>query len=107
MTTKEVKYSQEPWEIIERDNGELETTVTGPIKVRYRRTLNVSEEERAENIRLMTEEAEANAHLIIAAPDLLEAAKPVLALLQPGWLAPKYMPVLCALQEAITKAEGG
>ena len=71
MTTQ---HTPGPWEIIE-SNGQIETTVCGPIKATYRRTRNVSDEERTANMAAMEIEAMANAHLIAAAPALLAAAE--------------------------------
>ena len=45
------------WEIHEIPTGQLETTVCGPIKIRYRRTMNISQEERAANMAAMEAEA--------------------------------------------------
>jgi hypothetical protein len=54
---------------------------------------------------------EANARLIAAAPDLLDAIKPLLALLEPvetlGLLAAPELEKLNAARAAIAKAEGG
>jgi hypothetical protein len=58
-------YSPEPWEIEETDNG-IETNVCGPIKARYNRD--------NEKMRV---EAEANAHLIVASPKMLEALEKI------------------------------
>ena len=53
-------FSEEPWEIEYTENG-IETNVCGPIKARYQHDHEA-----------MRVEAEANAALIIAAPELYE-----------------------------------
>ena len=73
---KEQSHTPEPWEVIVTENS-IETTVCGPIKVKHRRTLGVSDLERKENIAAMEAEAMANASLIAAAPDLLEACEAI------------------------------
>jgi hypothetical protein len=103
-----VKHSRTPW-YIEIGDDDIQTSVCGPIKARFRRTLGISGSERAANIEAMEDEAMANAHLIVAAPDLLEAA---------GWVD-RYTsdmlrrglteipdPAVRALTEAIAKAKG-
>lgn len=66
------KHTPGPWEVIETETG-IETTICEGVRTTYRRTLNIPESERTENMRLMEEEANANARLIVAAPDLLAA----------------------------------
>ncbi|KKM22271.1 hypothetical protein LCGC14_1627040 [marine sediment metagenome] len=67
-----MEHTPGPWEV-EVTESTIETSVCGPIKMRYKRTLNVSNEDRERNMADMEAEAMANARLIAAAPDLLAA----------------------------------
>ena len=66
-----------PWEYWLTDEG-YATTVCPQINITYRLTQNIGVDERAKNMALMEAEALANAQLIAAAPDLLEACKAAL-----------------------------
>lgn len=61
-----------PWKYWGTEEG-YATTVCPQVNTTSRRTRNIPDNERRDNIELMEEEALANARLIAAAPELLEA----------------------------------
>lgn len=92
-----VKHSPRPWR---KHGGAVKARVAGK---GWRAVCTVN---RSSTAAIVGDEREANLSLLVAAPELLNAARCALALLRPH-ISPAMMEARRVLREAIDLAEGG